>query len=91
MKTFPDASTDMDSDNGTKLPVLPTATAVFASFAICKFVTWITNLCKIQGANLPGITAVVVILATVFPKQFSYLAPAADTIALILMQVCIFS
>ncbi|KAG7035644.1 yjcL [Cucurbita argyrosperma subsp. argyrosperma] len=82
-----DASTDMHSDNGTKLPVLPTATAVFASFAICKFVTWITNICKIQGANLPGITAVVVILATVFPKQFSYLAPAADTIALILMQV----
>lgn len=44
-------------------------------------------MCKIQGANLPGITAVVVILATILPKQFNYLAPAADTIALILMQV----
>lgn len=81
----------MDSDNGTKLPVLRTATSVVTSFAICKFVTWITSICKVQGANLPGITAVVVILATVLPKQFSYLAPAADTIALILMQVCSFS
>nr|ADN33770.1 hypothetical protein [Cucumis melo subsp. melo] len=82
-----DASTDKDFDHGTKLPVLQTATAVVTSFAICKFVTWITNMCKIQGANLPGITAVVVILATILPKQFNYLAPAADTIALILMQV----
>lgn len=82
-----DASTDKDFDHGTKLPVLQTATAVVTSFAICKFVTWITHICKIQGANLPGITAVVVILATILPKQFNYLAPAADTIALILMQV----
>lgn len=86
-----DASTDMDSGHGTKLPVLQTATAVVMSFSICKFVTWITNICKIQGANLPGITAVVVILATVLPKQFSYLAPAAETIALILLQVRNFS
>ncbi|XP_022157784.1 uncharacterized protein LOC111024399 isoform X2 [Momordica charantia] len=82
-----DVSINTDSDHGTKLPVLHTATAIVTSLAICKFVTWITNIYGIQGANLPGITAVVVFLATVFPKQFSYLAPAGDTIALILMQV----
>ncbi|XP_038906657.1 uncharacterized membrane protein YjcL [Benincasa hispida] len=81
------ASTDKDFDLGTKPPVLQTATAVVTSFAICKFVTWITNICKIRGGNLPGVTAVVVILATILPKQFNYLAPAADTIAFILMQV----
>ncbi|KAK6925856.1 LOW QUALITY PROTEIN: Protein of unknown function DUF819 [Dillenia turbinata] len=37
--------------------------------------------------NLPGITATVVLLTTLFPKPFSYLAPVGDSLALILMQV----
>ncbi|KAF2315582.1 hypothetical protein GH714_040091 [Hevea brasiliensis] len=39
------------------------------------------------GSSLPAITAMVVILATAFPTQFAHLAPAGDTIALVLMQV----
>ncbi|RZC57344.1 hypothetical protein C5167_004650 [Papaver somniferum] len=42
---------------------------------------------KIQGYNLPYITAIVVVLATIFPTQFGNLAPADEAVALILMQV----
>ncbi|KAF8379562.1 hypothetical protein HHK36_029002 [Tetracentron sinense] len=77
----------MESKPGNKLPVLQTATALAVSFAICTTGTYLTKLFGIQGGSLPFITAIVVILATVFPTQFGYLAPASEAIALILMQV----
>ncbi|XP_015869156.3 uncharacterized protein LOC107406530 isoform X2 [Ziziphus jujuba] len=40
-----------------------------------------------KGGSLPVITALVVILATIFPRHFGYLAPAGDAIALVLLQV----
>lgn len=70
--------------------VLQTATALGISFAICKTVSYFTKLYRIQGGMLPGVTAIVVVLATLFPSQFRNLAPAGDTIALILMQVHIY-
>lgn len=36
---------------------------------------------------MPAITAIVVILATLFPTQFGKLAPSGEALALILMQV----
>ncbi|KAA8539952.1 hypothetical protein F0562_026644 [Nyssa sinensis] len=81
------AATDAESDSGSKLPILQTATALAISFAICKTATWLTKLFRIQGGDLPGITALVVILATVLPRHFGYIAPAGDAIAVILMQV----
>ncbi|KAJ3693996.1 hypothetical protein LUZ60_009476 [Juncus effusus] len=70
-----------------KLPVLESAVAVAISFAICKMGVYITNYFGIQGGNLPFITAIVVALATVFPSFFGKLAPAGESMALILMQV----
>ncbi|OVA13967.1 Protein of unknown function DUF819 [Macleaya cordata] len=81
-----DGIMDMDKA-GNKLPVLQTATAIAVSFAICTIGTYITKSLRIQGGSLPCITAVVVILATIFPAQFGYLAPAGEAMALILMQV----
>lgn len=78
---------DMESNSEDNFAVLQPATAIAISFLICKSSTYLTSVCGIQGCNLPVITATVVIVATVFPSQFGYLAPAGDTIALVLMQV----
>ncbi|KAK8503900.1 hypothetical protein V6N12_019070 [Hibiscus sabdariffa] len=82
-----DDEVDLDSKMGSKTPVLQTATAVAMSFLICKMASYLTNLFKIEGGILPGVTAIVVILATLFPTQFGDLAPAGDAVALVLMQV----
>uniref|UniRef100_A0A7N2MIM0 Uncharacterized protein n=1 Tax=Quercus lobata TaxID=97700 RepID=A0A7N2MIM0_QUELO len=82
-----DVAVDVESNSVGKLPVLQVATAVAISFLVCKTSTYLTNICGIQGGSLPAITAVVVILATVFPTQFGFLALASETIALVLMQV----
>ncbi|CAL0328597.1 unnamed protein product [Lupinus luteus] len=77
----------MESDSEANLPVLQTATALATSFLICKGATYLTKLYGIQGGTLPGVTAIVVILATLFPKQIGALGSAGHTVALILMQV----
>ena len=82
-----DVAMDVDSEPGNKLPVLRMATALAVSFAICKTGTFLTKYFGIQGGSLPAITAIVVILATAFPKQFAYLTPSGEAMALILMQV----
>ncbi|KDP22238.1 hypothetical protein JCGZ_26069 [Jatropha curcas] len=82
------AEMDVEYSNSSgNIPVLQTATALTISFMICKTATYLTQLCKIQGGSLPAITAIVVILATAFPTQFGRLAPAGDSMALVLMQV----
>ncbi|KAH7856276.1 hypothetical protein Vadar_034792 [Vaccinium darrowii] len=78
---------NMEFETSNKLPVLQTATAIAASFVICKFGTSLTKYLGIQGGSLPAITAIVVILATAFPSQFGHLAPSGEAMALILMQV----
>ncbi|GAV76297.1 LOW QUALITY PROTEIN: DUF819 domain-containing protein, partial [Cephalotus follicularis] len=82
-----DVEMDTEADYGGKIPVLQTATAIAISFMICWTATCLATLCKIKGGKLPGVTAIAVISATVFPRQFGYLAPAGDTIAQVLMQV----
>ncbi|XP_031475774.1 uncharacterized protein LOC116247669 [Nymphaea colorata] len=77
----------MDGETSSKTHVLDTATALALSFSICKFGTFLTKVFHIQGGNLPTITGIIVILATLFPHQLNSLAPAGEGIALILMQV----
>lgn len=86
-----DVALNMESDSGSKLPVLQTATALAVSFVICLSATYLTKLFGIQGGTLPSITAIVVVLATALPMYFGYLAPAGDTIAVVLMQVSVIS
>ncbi|XP_061361327.1 uncharacterized protein LOC133305206 isoform X1 [Gastrolobium bilobum] len=75
------------SESGSKLPMLPMATSLAVAFAICKVATFLTGYFGIQGGTLPMVTAIAVILATVFPKPFASLAPSGEAMALILMQV----
>lgn len=56
-------------------------------YANCKAAIYISTVFGIQGGNLPVITVSVVVLATLFPKHFAYIAPAGDAIAEVLMQV----
>ncbi|KAK7256627.1 hypothetical protein RIF29_30081 [Crotalaria pallida] len=71
-----DDAMDMESDYEGNLPVLQTATALATSFLICKAATYLTKLYGIQGGTLPGVTAIVVILATLLPKQIGSLGSA---------------
>ncbi|KAI3749055.1 hypothetical protein L6452_12605 [Arctium lappa] len=82
-----DVIEDVKPEPGGKLPLLPSATALAVSFAICKVGSSITKYFAIPGGSLPAVTAVVVVLATAFPKPFTYLAPAGEVMALIIMQV----
>lgn len=78
----------MESNNKEgNLPVLQTATAIATSFLICRASTYITKLFGIKGGTLPGVTAIIVILATLLPKIISPLIPAGHVVALVLMQV----
>lgn len=83
------AATEWNS--GSNLPVLQTAAAIAISMAICKSATWMSKLIGFQGGILPVVTALVVILATLLPTYFAYIAPAGDTIAVVLMQVPFFT
>ncbi|XP_009377612.2 uncharacterized membrane protein YjcL isoform X1 [Pyrus x bretschneideri] len=76
-----------DSEPANKLPLIQTATSLAVSLAICKAGHYVTKYYGIQGGILPAVTAIVVILATVFPRQFAYLAPTGEAMAMILMQV----
>lgn len=67
--------------------MLQTATGLAVSLAICKVGSFLTEYFNIQGGTLPMVTAIVVLLATLFPRQFAYLAPSGEAMALILMQV----
>ncbi|KAF2600837.1 hypothetical protein F2Q68_00008240 [Brassica cretica] len=82
-----DAETIKGSETENKIPVLLIATGIAVSLAICKVGALLTKHFGISGGSLPAITAVVVVLATVFPSQFGRLAPSGEAMALILMQV----
>ncbi|XP_021285899.1 uncharacterized protein LOC110417730 isoform X1 [Herrania umbratica] len=82
-----DVATGEGSESGSKLPVLQIAAALAVSFSICKLGAYLAKYFGVPGGSLPAVTAIVVILATVFPTQFGRLAPAGEAMALILMQV----
>ncbi|GMN44550.1 hypothetical protein TIFTF001_013746 [Ficus carica] len=80
-------ATDTKSGSGDNLPTLQTAIALAVSLAICKAGSYLTKYLGIQGGSLPAVTALAVILSTAFPKQFAYLAPSGEAMAMILMQL----
>ncbi|KAK4789440.1 hypothetical protein SAY86_016744 [Trapa natans] len=82
-----DGNLDSESGKNVKLPVLQSATAIAVSLAICKAGAFVAKYFGIQGGVLPAVTAIVVILATLFPGQFNHLASPGEALALILMQV----
>ncbi|KAE9618296.1 hypothetical protein Lalb_Chr02g0141211 [Lupinus albus] len=94
-KVPPEASTSLNDDGMTtsisetdnKLPILQMATSLAVAFAICKAATIVTGYFGIQGGTLPVVTAIAVILATLFPKPFASLSPSGEAMAVILMQV----
>ncbi|XP_049396815.1 uncharacterized protein LOC125860830 isoform X2 [Solanum stenotomum] len=81
-----DATQVVNLDPSNK-PVLQIATAVAVSFAICKIGTWFCRFFGTQGCDLPAITAIVVLLATLFPAYYRNLANAGDAVAIVLMQI----
>ncbi|CAN8264991.1 unnamed protein product [Cochlearia groenlandica] len=89
ISTYSTDSTDMANDDKVedKNRVVSTSVSLSISFLICKAAITITKLLKIQGGMLPAVTAIIVVLATSFPGFFNSLAPSAETISLILMQV----
>ncbi|CAN7122468.1 unnamed protein product [Brassica rapa subsp. narinosa] len=90
-ETLPPPTSDAEMSKGSetenKIPVLLIATGIAVSLAICKVGALLTKHFGVSGGSLPAITAVVVVLATVFPSQFGRLAPSGEAMALILMQV----
>uniref|UniRef100_A0A1J3K750 Putative membrane protein YjcL n=1 Tax=Noccaea caerulescens TaxID=107243 RepID=A0A1J3K750_NOCCA len=85
--SVPDADMTKHDKLEDKNRVVSTSIALSVSFLICKAAISMTELVKIQGGMLPAVTAITIILATSFPDVFNSLAPSAETISLILMQV----
>ncbi|CAF2016472.1 hypothetical protein HID58_077393 [Brassica napus] len=83
----PDVVMTKDVKAEDKNRVVSTSIALSVSFLICKAAISMTELLKIQGGMLPAVTAITVVLATSFPGFFNSLAPSAETISLVLMQV----
>ncbi|XP_024006679.1 uncharacterized protein LOC112083348 [Eutrema salsugineum] len=83
----PDDNMKKDDKVEDKNRVVSTSVALSVSFLICKAAISMTELLKIQGGMLPAVTAITIILATSFPGFFNSLAPSAETISLILMQL----
>lgn len=81
---------DSSSSPGEKLVVTHSAMAIAIALTICKTGTGLSTLLGIKGGTLPCVTAVVVSLATLFPSQLGKIAPSAEAVALILMQVQFF-
>jgi len=78
---------DSHKEDGGRLSVLTGGLAIALSFVICKAGSAIASRLGLQGGTLPCVTALVVLLATAFPGQLGKLAPAGETMALILMQL----
>ncbi|CAN6215442.1 unnamed protein product [Urochloa humidicola] len=76
-----------ESERGGRLSVLNSGMAIALSFVICKAGSAMADHLGFQGGTLPCVTALVVFLATAFPGQLGKLAPAGETMALILMQL----
>lgn len=90
IKSLADVVMDLEPEARTKLPILQTTIAIAVSLATCKFSIYLKKLLGFKGGSLHCITTIVVMLATIFPSQFGFLAPAGEAVALIMMQVVYF-
>ncbi|CAN6202845.1 unnamed protein product [Urochloa humidicola] len=89
-KIPPEPKTAQDSRTAggePRLSVLTGGMAIALSFVICKAGSAMADRLGFQGGTLPCVTALAVFLATAFPGQLGKLAPAGETMALILMQL----
>lgn len=75
-----------DGGEVTSIGIAPLANAVAASACICALGVACARAMHITGADIPIITAVVVLLATACPKLLAPLAPAGEGLAKILLQ-----
>ncbi|CAL5045099.1 unnamed protein product [Urochloa decumbens] len=82
-----DSRADGEPERGGRLSALNGGLAIALSFVICKAGSAMADRLGFQGGTLPCVTALVVFLATAFPGQLGKLAPAGETMALILMQL----
>lgn len=76
-----------EPESGARLSVLNGGAAIALSFVICKAGSAMADRLGFNGGTLPCVTALVVFLATAFPGHLGRLAPAGETMALILMQL----
>ncbi|XP_066377779.1 uncharacterized protein [Miscanthus floridulus] len=83
----PQKDGEPDEGGGGRLFVLNGGAAVALSFIICKAGSAMAARLGLQGGTLPCVTALVVFLATAFPGPLGRLAPAGESLALILMQL----
>lgn len=83
----PKTATASPQKDGERLSVLNGGAAVALSFIICKAGSVMAARLGLQGGTLPCVTALAVFLATAFPAPLGRLAPAGETLALILMQL----
>ena len=66
--------------------VAPLAYAAATSACICAFGVACARAMHVTGADIPVITALVVLMATLFPRLLAPLAPAGEGLAKILLQ-----
>lgn len=77
-----------DPESSTQgVSVATAAYALALSSAICALSVAGARALNVSGADIPIITAVVVLLATVFPGRVGSLAPAGSLLAAVLLQV----
>lgn len=78
---------DNESQGGPRAYLLQNASALALSAAICTSGVFLTRALSIPGGIIPCITVVVVLLATLCPSWVGPLAPAGETLAIILVQI----
>ena len=86
----PTPALTVDVENGESKPQVSVATAAYAlalSSAICAASVAAARALHISGADIPIVTAVVVVLATAFPRRVGSLASAGSLLAAVLLQV----
>jgi uncharacterized membrane protein len=77
---------DITIEEQKKPDLFNMAKALALGFGICAVGFWLSDLVAIQGSGILIITAIAVILATVFPKQVGTIE-GADQVGALLMQV----
>lgn len=78
---------DYESQAGPRAYILENATALALSAVICTAGVYLAQTLGIRGGNIPCITVLVVLLATICPSWVGPLAPAGETLAIILIQI----
>ena len=76
-----------EAESKQGVSVASAAYALALSAAICALSVAGARILHVSGADIPIITAVVVVLATVFPRRVGSLASAGNLLAAVLLQV----